>query len=138
MPAGSLVPSSYIQPENVAGTLTLVVPDGTEEDPDPEETILYPVSTTRSRQNSHVNSAQATPPSELADPVPPVLSLPPPASRNRIRAAAVQMVFAERTSRAFITPEQVETLQEGAAKALLETLIRWKQAHSTEVLGETG
>jgi hypothetical protein len=109
-----------------------LVPEETEDDPDPEETILYPVSATK--QGSHFSSAHVTPPPEPVNPVAPVPPSPRPTSRKRIRAAAVQMIFAERTSRAFISPEQVETLQEGAARALLETLIKWRQAESTEVL----
>jgi uridine phosphorylase len=44
----------------------------------------------------------------------------------RIRAAAVQMIFAERYSRVFISPDEVEALQNAAATGLLETLARWK------------
>jgi uridine phosphorylase len=131
MPAGSLVPPLYTLSETVTRAVTQMVPDETEDDPDAEETILYPVSTTK--QSSHFSSAHVTPPPELANPVAAVPSSPRPTSRKRIRAAAVQMIFAERTSRAFISPEQVETIQEGAARALLETLVKWRQAESREV-----
>jgi uridine phosphorylase len=131
MPAGSLIPSLYTLSETVKRAVTHVVPEETEDDPDPEETILYPVSATK--QSSHFSSAHVTPPPEPVNHVAPVPPSPRPTSRKRIRAAAVQMIFAERTSRAFISPEQVETLQEGAARALLETLIKWRQAESTEV-----
>lgn len=66
-----------------------------------DETILYP--SVLSRQEM----AQAT-------------------QGRKIRAAAVQMVFAERATKAFISPEQVEMLQEATARGLLETLVRWK------------
>lgn len=39
-----------------------------------------------------------------------------------IRAAAVQMIFAERGSRAFIAPEEVTALQNGASKGILEAI----------------
>jgi uridine phosphorylase len=39
-----------------------------------------------------------------------------------IRAAAVQMIFAERPSQVFITPEQVHTLENDAAVGLLEAI----------------
>lgn len=48
-----------------------------------------------------------------------------PSSRRQpcIRAASVQMIFAERSSRAFITPEQVQILETACATGLLEALI---------------
>ncbi|TIB57238.1 hypothetical protein E3P79_03102 [Wallemia ichthyophaga] len=45
-----------------------------------------------------------------------------PASHGKIRAAAVQMVFAARASRAFISPAQVKQLQTWIGKASLDTL----------------
>ncbi|KAG8830665.1 hypothetical protein FRC17_004499 [Serendipita sp. 399] len=50
---------------------------------------------------------------------------------RKIRAAAVQMIFAERTSRAFISPQEVAILQEGSARGLLETLVKWRATHRT-------
>ncbi|TCD60718.1 hypothetical protein EIP91_009639 [Steccherinum ochraceum] len=44
----------------------------------------------------------------------------------RIRAAAAQMVFAARGSRDFITPEQVETLENWTAVAVLDTLVSFE------------
>ncbi|KAG8841836.1 hypothetical protein FRB91_004639, partial [Serendipita sp. 411] len=52
---------------------------------------------------------------------------------RRIRAAAVQMIFAERNSRAFISPQEVAILQEGSARGLLETLIKWRATHSPKL-----
>lgn len=66
-----------------------------------EETILYP--------NSHLRQNQVSTTS----------------SNRRIRAAAVQMIFAERVTRAFISPEEVDLLQEATSKGLLETLAGW-------------
>ena len=43
----------------------------------------------------------------------------------RIRAAAVQMIFADRPSQAFITPEQVHALENQAAIGLLEAIIAY-------------
>lgn len=43
----------------------------------------------------------------------------------RIRAAAVQMIFADRTSQVFITPEQVHALENGVAIGLLEAIIAY-------------
>jgi len=43
----------------------------------------------------------------------------------RIRAAAVQMIFADRSSEVFITPEQVHTVQNDAAIGLLEAIIAY-------------
>jgi len=43
----------------------------------------------------------------------------------RIRAAAVQMIFADRPSQAFITPEQVHALENDAAIGLLEAIIAY-------------
>ncbi|TIC44883.1 purine and uridine phosphorylase [Wallemia mellicola] len=45
-----------------------------------------------------------------------------PASQSKIRAAAVQMVFAARASRAFISPAQVKQLQNWVGRACLDTL----------------
>jgi uridine phosphorylase len=67
-----------------------------------DETILYP------NHNSRQTPATATSPS------------------RRIRAAAVQMIFADRATKAFISPQEVEVLQEATAKALLETLATWQ------------
>jgi hypothetical protein len=36
------------------------------------------------------------------------------------------MIFAERATKAFISPQEVEVLQEATAKALLETLASWQ------------
>ena len=44
----------------------------------------------------------------------------------RIRAAAVQMIFADRTSQEFITPEQVRALENDAAIGLLEAIIGYE------------
>ncbi|KAG8821112.1 hypothetical protein FRC18_011439 [Serendipita sp. 400] len=52
---------------------------------------------------------------------------------RRIRAAAVQMIFAERNSRVFISPQEVAILQEGSARGLLETLIKWRATHSPKL-----
>ena len=67
-----------------------------------DETILYP--------NHQSRQPPATPTSPS----------------RRIRAAAVQMIFAERATKAFISPQEVEVLQEATAKALLETLASWQ------------
>src|SRR5258706_12854731 len=45
--------------------------------------------------------------------------------RPRIRAAAVQMIFADRPSQVFITPEQVHALENDAAIGLLEAIIAY-------------
>lgn len=46
-----------------------------------------------------------------------------PASKfGKIRAGAVQMIFANRTNSAFITPEECETLEHWAGKAVLTAL----------------
>lgn len=57
-------------------------------------------------------------------------SIPPLTAVNvvdgpRIRAAAVQMVFADRPSQAFITPEQVHALENDAAIGLLEAIVAY-------------
>ncbi|THH23274.1 hypothetical protein EUX98_g7903 [Antrodiella citrinella] len=44
----------------------------------------------------------------------------------KIRAAAAQMVFAARGSRDFITPEQVQTLEDWCAVAVLQTVTSFK------------
>jgi hypothetical protein len=75
---------------------------------DTEETILYPNAHTRVTSNSTQPSSNGI--------------------RTRIIAAAVQMIFAERSSRAFISPQEVEVMQEGAAKGLLETLIKYTES----------
>ncbi|CAG8758121.1 7013_t:CDS:1, partial [Acaulospora colombiana] len=72
---------------------------------DAEETILYPNAQTRAASNSIQTSTNGV--------------------QSRIIAAAVQMIFAERSSRAFISPQEVEIMQEGAAKGLLETLVKY-------------
>ena len=59
--------------------------------------------------------------------IPPDVSISAPdghilVPQPRIRAAAVQMVFANRGSRDFITPEQVEALENWCAVAVLEAL----------------
>ena len=125
MPASSLIFPSSTLPTSDAMITTAEVTNDPEEDLDAEETILYPVST---KQSSRMNSNHATPPTDT-NPLPSL-----PTSKRRIRAAAVQMIFAERTSRAFISPEEVETLQEGAAKGLLETLFKWHEQRSTELV----
>jgi uridine phosphorylase len=43
----------------------------------------------------------------------------------RIRAAAVQMIFADRSSQGFITPEQVGALENEVAIGLLEAIIAY-------------
>lgn len=43
-----------------------------------------------------------------------------------IRAAAAQMVFASRTSQAFITPEQVTEIEAWSGRAVLEALVDFK------------
>jgi hypothetical protein len=75
---------------------------------DTEETILYPNAHTRAASNPTQASSNGI--------------------HKRIIAAAVQMIFAERTSRAFISPQEVEVMQEGAAKGLLETLIKYTES----------
>jgi len=47
------------------------------------------------------------------------------ATGPRIRAAAVQMIFAERSSQVFITPEQVHALENEVAIGLLEAIIAY-------------
>ena len=47
------------------------------------------------------------------------------AAGPRIRAAAVQMIFADRPSQVFITPEQVHSLENDAAIGLLEAIIAY-------------
>lgn len=44
-------------------------------------------------------------------------------SPPRIRAAAAQMIFASRLSKAFITPDQVLELETWSGRAILEALI---------------
>ncbi|KAG9311237.1 hypothetical protein JVU11DRAFT_8314 [Chiua virens] len=56
---------------------------------------------------------------ESALTAPPVMDTIP---RPSIRAAAVQMVFASRSSREFITPELVTTLEAWCGQAVLEAL----------------
>lgn len=46
--------------------------------------------------------------------------------RPRIRAAAVQMVFASRTSQDFISPEQVTETEAWCGKALLEAMSKFE------------
>lgn len=55
----------------------------------------------------------------------------------RIRAAAVQMIFADRPSQAFITPEQVHALENDAAIGLLEAIIAYDIPKQVTVLLET-
>ena len=43
----------------------------------------------------------------------------------RIRAAAVQMIFADRSSQVFITPEQVHAVENDVAIGLLEAIIAY-------------
>lgn len=43
-------------------------------------------------------------------------------STARIRAASVQMIFAERTSKTFIVPEEVKKLEAACSQTLLESL----------------
>lgn len=50
------------------------------------------------------------------------LRLPRP---PRIRAASVQMIFADRKDQGFITPAQVDALEALAGRAVLETLVRF-------------
>ena len=52
----------------------------------------------------------------------------------RIRAAAVQMIFADRPSQAFITPEQVHALENEAAIGLLEAIIAYDIPKQVTVL----
>lgn len=60
-------------------------------------------STTGSTQPSMPDKAEASPP--------------------RIRAAAAQMIFASRLSKAFITPEEVFELERWSGRGILEALI---------------
>ena len=53
---------------------------------------------------------------------PTMQNAPKPPSHGKIRAAAVQMVFAARASRAFISPAQVKQLQTWVGRACLDTL----------------
>jgi len=129
MPALSSVRTSSILSRTGTGTAPPASPDAPGE-LDPEERILYPTSI--SRQGSQLISRHSTLALESADPSQPVPLSPGSGSRRRIRAAAVQMIYAERNSRAFISPEQVEALQEGTAKALLETLIKWRRPITTD------
>ena len=46
----------------------------------------------------------------------------PLSPRPRIRAAAAQIIFADRHSREFITPEEVELVENWAGRSVLETL----------------
>lgn len=46
-----------------------------------------------------------------------------PAPPPRIRAAAAQMIFAARLSKAFITPEEVAELERWSGRGVLEALI---------------
>jgi len=48
------------------------------------------------------------------------------ASRGSIRAAAAHMVFAQRTSLDFITPGEVEIMEEWAGRATLECLANFE------------
>lgn len=153
MPASSLVfPSSTLPTSDamILNTKTSEPPAAAEEeddDADLEETILYPHSST-------ITSPQAnTPPpqpflnlAEVAASLQPTVEEAPPAStatwdpqsRRRIRAAAVQMIFAERGSRAFISPGEVETLQEGTARGLLDTLVKWHELSTPKGEGVEG
>ena len=51
--------------------------------------------------------------------VPDQTAVPPP----RIRAAAAQMIFAARLSKAFITPDEVVELERWSGRGILEALI---------------
>ena len=42
--------------------------------------------------------------------------------KGRIRTGAVQMIFANRTTSAFITPEEVEVLEDWGGKAVCDAL----------------
>ena len=52
----------------------------------------------------------------------------------RIRAAAVQMIFADRSSQIFITPEQVYALENDVAIGLLEAIIAYDIPQEVRVL----
>lgn len=54
-----------------------------------------------------------------------------PACHGKIRAAAVQMVFAARASRAFISPAQVKQLQTWVGRACLDTLATFDIPHQS-------
>ena len=69
----------------------------------PVSPIVESLSTTRSTQSKI--------PDEPAAPTP------------RIRAAAAQMVFAARLSKAFITPDEVVELERWSGRGILEALI---------------
>lgn len=47
------------------------------------------------------------------------------ASRGAIYATAIQMIFAQRQSQDFITPEEVELRENWAGKACLEALVKF-------------
>jgi len=63
------------------------------------------------------------------NPVPQSLSIPHITAAEitgpRIRAAAVQMIFADRSSQTFITPGQVHALENDVAIGLLEAIIAY-------------
>ncbi|PVF96856.1 purine and uridine phosphorylase [Serendipita vermifera] len=94
-----------VEPFILPSTALSAVSDG-------EETILYPNPHARAASNSAPNSVQVS----------------SNGVQSRIVAAAVQMIFAERTSRAFISPQEVEIMQEGTAKGLLETLLKYSES----------
>ena len=48
---------------------------------------------------------------------------PTPGPKSRIRAAAVHMIFASRISQVFITPEEVDVLEEWCGLAVLKALV---------------
>jgi len=47
------------------------------------------------------------------------------ASVGGIRAAAVQMIFASRTSQEFITPQQVQVVENWSGKGVLDALLKF-------------
>lgn len=65
-------------------------------------------------------SSQSEPPKEVATSAKDGQTLVP---RPSIRAAAAQIIFAARSTRDFITPEQVVRIEEWCGKSVLEALI---------------
>ena len=94
---------------------------------------------------SNAQSSPTIPPSHL----PASLSIdsspstqPPPASTHvapRIRAAAVQMIFANRVNQDFITPENVKAIEAWSGRAVLDALAAFPipTEVSTRLLGIT-
>ena len=106
--------------------------------------LLHLASVWKPQRDSRPSEAPSTPIPPTTSPVKPAVTIAPSiastatdatdqnerkqgsqvASSSRIRAAAVQMIFANRVNQDFIDPQRVEELEAWAGKAVLDALIQ--------------